>query len=190
MRLRAYALLVAAVVTFLALVCGVALAAKSYPDRVGDVQGGVVASVIVSNTRTKVTFGVRFTTASPLGVSESEGWIDVLIIGIDTPPLGKQPVPGRAWVGANFVLGTHGGMSTGVMQRVVESGQPPRQVTTFEIITRGSALTFSIPRRALGKNTDWFTFYLAAGRETTQEGPGGGVDFAPARASFRYVLTG
>lgn len=194
MRARPSALLGAAVVTILALVCEVAFAAKSYPDRVGDVQGGAgpdLASVTVSNTRTKVTFGVRFTTAPPLGLSEREGWIDMLIIGIDTPPLGRQPVPGRPWVGADFALSTHGGASTGVMQRVVGSGsQPPRQVATFEIVKRGSTLTFSIPRRALGQSTAWFTFYLAAGRETTQEGRGGGADFAPARGSFRYVLTG
>jgi hypothetical protein len=189
---RPYALLGAAVLAALSLVCGAALAAKSYPDRTGDLRGGAgpdLASVTVSNTKTKVTFGVRFTTASPLGFSESEEWIDMLIIGIDTPPLGRQPVPGRDWVGANFVLATHGGMNTGVMQRVVQNGsQPPRQVASFEIVTRGSTLTFSIPRRTLGKNTAWFAFYVAAGRETTQEGQGGGADYAPARGSFRYVL--
>jgi len=194
MSLRPYALLGAAVVAVLSLVCGVALAAKSYPDRVGDVQGGAgpdLASVSVSNTKTKVTFGVRFATTPPLGFSESEGWIDMLIIGIDTPPLGRQPVPGQDWIGANFLLATHGRMNTGSMQRVVENGsQPPRQVATFKIVARGSTLTFSIPRRALGKNTAWFTFQVAAGREMANEGQGGGADFAPARGAFRYLLTG
>jgi hypothetical protein len=63
-------------------------------------------------------------------------------------------------------------------------------VATFKIVTRGSTLTFSIPRRALGKNVAWFTLVVAAGRETMQEGQGGGADYAPARGSFRYVLTG
>ena len=183
----------AAVLAALSLVCGAALAARSYSDRIGDVQGGSapdLASVTVSNTKTKITFGVRFAATPPLGVSESEGWIDMLIIGIDTPPLGKQPVPGGDWPGANFLLATHGGMNTGVMQRAVPSGSPPfRQVATFEIVTRGSTLTFSIPRRTLGKNTASFRFLVAAGRETTQEGQGGGGDYAPARGSFRYLLT-
>jgi hypothetical protein len=77
------------------------------------------------------------------------------------------------------------------MQRVVQKGnRPPRQVATFKIVTRGSTLTFSIPRGALGKSTAWFAFYAAAGRETMQEGQGGGADYAPARGSFRYVLSG
>jgi hypothetical protein len=194
MSLRPYALLGAAVLAALSLVCGVAFAARSYSDRIGDVQGGAgpdIASVTVSNTKTKVTFGVRFATPPPFGVSESEGWIDMLIIGIDTPPLGKQPVPGQDWIAANFLLATHGGMNTGVMQRVVQNGsQPSRQVATFKIVTRGSMLTFSIPRRALGKSTAWFTFQVAAGREMANEGQGGGADFAPARGTFRYLLTG
>jgi hypothetical protein len=197
MSLRPRVLLGAAVLAVLAVlsvVCGVALAARSYSDRTGDVQGGAgpdIAKVTVSNTKTKVTFGVRFTAASPFGVSESEEWIDMLIIGIDTPPLGRQPAPGQDWRDANFVLVTHGGMTTGVMQRVVQKGtRPPRQVATFEIVTRGATLTFSIPRRALGKDTAWFAFYVAAGRETMQEGQGGGADYAPARGSFRYVLSG
>jgi hypothetical protein len=194
MSLRPYVLLGAAVLAALSVVCGVALAARSYSDRTGDVQGGAgpdIAKVTVSNTKTKVTFGVRFTGASPFGFSESEGWVDMLMIGIDTPPLGRQPVPGQAWTDANFVLATHGGMDTGVMQRVVQKGsRPPRQVATFKIVTRGSTLTLSIPRRALGKNVAWFTLVVAAGREATQEGQGGGADYAPARGSFRYVLTG
>jgi hypothetical protein len=194
MSLRPYVLLGAAVLAALSVVCGVALAARGYSDRTGDVQGGAgpdIAKVTVSNTKTKVTFGVRFTSASPFGFSESEGWVDMLILGVDTPPLGKQPVPGQAWLGANFVLVTHGGMDTGVMQRVVQEGsRPPRQLATFKIVTRGSTLTFSVPRRALGKKTAWFAFYVAAGRETMQEGQGGGADYAPARGSFRYVLSG
>jgi hypothetical protein len=193
MSLRPYALLGVAVLAALSLVCGVALAAKSYPDRTGDVQGGLgpdLVSVTVASSKTRVTFGVRFTSASPFGFSESEEWIDMLIIGIDTPPLGRQPVPGQDWRDADFVLATHGGMSTGVMQRVMQNGRrPPRQVATFKVVTRGSTLTFSIPRSALGKNAAWFAFYVAAGRETMQEGHGGGADYAPARGSFRYAVT-
>jgi hypothetical protein len=60
-----------------------------------------------------------------------------------------------------------------------------RLVTTFAIRTNGRALTFAVPRRVLG-NPAWFTFTVAAARESQSEE--GGVDFAPARGTFRYVL--
>ena len=192
MALRRYALLGVSLFAVLFVTCGVAFAAKSYPDRVGDVKGGAgpdIASMTVSHTSTKVTFVVRFAKAPPLRLSEGDGWVDMLLIGIDVPPLGLRPIPGGDWRGANFALGTHGPSQTGVMVRM---GQGPpaesRQVARFEILTSGSTLTFSIPRRALG-NPAWFTFQVAAGRETATEEQGGGADFAPARGTFRYSLT-
>jgi hypothetical protein len=176
-----------ALLAVLLLVGGVALAAKSYTDRVGDVKGGTgpdIASVKVSNTTTKVTFGVRFAKAPPLRVNRSKGWIDMLLIGVDVPPLGPRPtVPGGEWRGANFALGTHGPSKTGLLVRLGQGKS--RQVARFRIVTRGSTLTFSIPRRALGSPA-WFTFTVATARETEQEG---GLDFAPARGTFRYTLT-
>lgn len=192
--LRWYALLGASLLAVLFLVCGVALAAKSYPDRVGDVKGGPgpdIASVTVSNTKMKVTFRIRFVKAPPLRVSTREGWVDMLLIGIDVPPLGPRPsVPGGEWLGANFALGTHGPSETG---RMVQLGAgisaESRQAASFKIVTSGSTLTFAIPRRALGSPT-WFTFTVAAAREMEKVATGGGVDIAPAVGTFRYALTG
>ncbi len=194
MALRRSALLGVSLFAVLLLICGVALAAKSYPDGVGDVKGGAgpdIASVTVSNTKTDVTFGVRFAKAPPLRVSQREGWTDMLLIGIDVPPLGPPPIiPGGEWPGANFAVGTHGPSKTGLMVRLGQ-GIPveSRQVARFTIVTHGSTLTFSIPRRALG-NPAWFTFSVAAAREGKEEATGGGVDLAPARGTFRYGLTG
>jgi hypothetical protein len=192
--LRRYSLLGVCALAVLLVISGAASAAKSYPDRVGDVRGGAapdLASVTVSNTRTRVTFRVRFAKAPPLRVSTREGWIDMLLIGIDVPPLGPPPAsPGGEWHGANFGLGTHGPAKTGLL---VKLGEDPasgsRRVASFEIVTSGSALTFSIPRRALGSPA-WFTFMVAAAREGEQEATGGGVDIAPDRGTFRYALTG
>ena len=60
-------------------------------------------------------------------------------------------------------------------------------MATFKIVTRGSTVTFSITRRALG-SPPWFTFSVAAAREG-QESTGGGIDLAPARGTFRYALS-
>jgi hypothetical protein len=194
MSLRRYGLFGASLVAVLLLVCGAALAAKtakSYPDRVGDVKGGPgpdIASVMLSNTTTKVTFRIRFAKAPPLRVNERKGWIDMLLVGVDVPPLGPRPiVPGGEWRGANFAMGAHGPSKTGLLVRLGKGVS--RQVARFKIVTSGSTLTFSIPRRALGSPA-WFIFTVAAAREMNDESTGGGVDIAPARGTFRYTLTG
>ena len=168
-------------------------AANRYPDRVGDVKGGAgpdVASVKVSNTATKVTFRVRFAREPPLGVSTSKGWVDMLLIGVDIPPLGPRPLsPGGPWPGANFAFGTHGPSKTGLIVRLGAGiPQESRQVAKFKIITTGSTLVFSIPRRPLGEAA-CFRFTVAAAREV-QNGSGGGLDLAPANGTFRYAFTG
>jgi hypothetical protein len=176
------------------LICGIAFAAHSYPDRMGDVKGGRgpdIASIAVSNTKTVVTFRVHFATAPPLRLSTHEGWADMLLIGVDVPPLGPRPsIPGGPWLGANFALGTHGPSKTGQMVRLGE-GIPARLrvVASFRIVTSGSTLTFSVPRSALGSPA-WFTFAAAAAREMNKEAAGGGVDVAPNRGTFRYALIG
>lgn len=173
------------------LVCGVAFGAHSYSDRIGDVKGGRgpdITSIAVSNTKTAVTFRVRFASAPPLRLSTHDGWVDMLLIGVDVPPLGPRPsIPGGPWLGANFFLGTHGPSKTGVMVRLGQGEN--RRAASFKIVTVGSTLTFSVPRRALGSPA-WFTFTVAAAREMAKEATGGGVDVAPNRGTLRYALIG
>jgi len=191
MDLRRWSLLGVSLAAVLVLGCGVAFAAQTYPDRTGDVKGGRgadITSIAVSNTRTAVTFRVRFAKAPPLRLSTREGWVDMLLIGVDVPPLGLPPaIPGGEWRGANFYLGTHGPSKTGLMVRLAQGES--RRLADFKIVTVGSTLTFSIPRRALG-NPAFFTFTVAAAREMAKDATGGGVDIAPARGTFRYALTG
>ena len=175
----------------LALVAGAAaaLAASSYPDPVGDVKGGAgsdIAAVSVSHTARTVTFRVRFAKAPPLGASARQRWVDMLLIGIDVPPLGEAPrAPGGEWPGVNFALGTHGPSRVGQLVELARNRST--QVTTFAIDASGRTLRFSIPRRALG-NPSWFVFSLATALEGTREVEGG-VDVVPDRGTYRYQLT-
>ncbi len=175
------------------LISGVAFAAAGYPDRVGDVKRGTgpdIASVMVSNTTTTITFRVRFADAPPLRISQREGWVDMLLISVDVPPLGPRPtIPGGDWRGANFALGTHGPSQTGLMVRLGQDIPAGSRIPArFKIVTSGSTLTFSIPRRALGSPA-WFAFTVAAAREMPNDQQGGGIDFAPPGGNFRYTLT-
>ena len=173
---------------------GAAVAATRYPDRVGDLKGGAgpdIVAVTLSHTRTAVAFRVLFAEAPPLRVSTHERWVDMLLIGIDVPPLGRRPVaPGGEWPGANFALGVHGPSRTGQLVRLGKGiPEASRLVARLTIVTRGPALSFSIPRRAIG-SPRWFTFVVASARETEREAAGGGFDVAPERGTFRYVLAG
>jgi hypothetical protein len=172
---------------------GTALAAKTYPDSTGDVKqarGPDIVSVRVSSTTTKVTFAFRFAKAPPLRVSTRGRWVDMLLLGIDVPPLGPLPVsPGGEWRGAELALGTHGPSATGRLVRLAKTpGGRSRELTRFPIVSRDATLTFSIPRSVFGK-ASWFTFTAAAARESAEEGGGGGFDVVPARGTLRYAMS-
>ena len=109
MSVRAGVLVSGTAMLALLLLCGAALAARIYSDPAGDATlGPDVRSVTVSNTSTDVTFRIRFATAPALRVSQRGRWIDMLLIGIDVPPLGPRPIPDGDWLGANFAAGFHG----------------------------------------------------------------------------------
>lgn len=185
--LRPKLVLGAAAVAVVVAACGGASWPANLADPVGDVEHGPdLASVRVSNTDSEVTFAVRFATERPLRVDEAEGWVDMLLIGIDVPPLGPEPVaPGGEWRGADFAFGAHGPSTDGMLVRLGR-----RQATRLGIRTSGSTLTLSVPRRALG-DPDWFTFSVAAARESNDEaGDGGGIDVAPDQGTLRYTLAG
>jgi hypothetical protein len=79
-------------------ICGVALAAKTFADPVGEVKGRAgpdLTSVTLSNSASTLTFHVRFASAPPLRQSTRGKWVEMLLIGIDVPP---RPGPGhRRW---------------------------------------------------------------------------------------------
>lgn len=187
MALRPQFMLGAAVLAVLVAACGGSSWPANFADPVGDVDRGPdLTSVRVSNTDSEITFAVRFATEPPLRFDEAEGRVDMLLIGIDVPPLGPEPVaPGGEWPGVDFALGAHGPSTDGMLVR-----RGVRKATRFAIRTSGSTLTFSVPRSALG-DPEWFTFSAAAARESNDEaGDGGGFDVVPGQGTLRYTLTG
>jgi hypothetical protein len=166
--------------------------AKNYTDRAGDVVGGSgpdIVSIGVSNTNDSISFRLRFASAPPLRASTDQTWVDMLLIGIDVPPVGPPPMtPGGEWPGANFALGTHGPSNDAQLVRLGNGiTRDSRLLASPEIVTRGATVILTVPRRVLG-GPSWFTFSVATARETGTTS-GGGVDIAPARGTFRYSLT-
>ena len=182
--------LTSVMVALLAGTCWAGLAAKTFADPTGDVKDGAgpdVASVTLSHTASMLTFHVRFASAPPLRLSAREKWVDMLLIGIDVPPLGPPPVTaGGEWRGADFALGTHGPSRTGQLVRL--GRKPSGKPTRFQIVTGRRTLSFSIPRRAIG-SPRWFTFNVAAAREGESQAFEGGFDVAPERGTFLYRLS-
>lgn len=185
MTVRVWAL-VGLILLALAVVVSVSAgtAVKTYPDATGDVTGAEgpdIASVVVSHNAKRVTFTVRFAGAPPLGASvadETEKWVDMLLVGINVPPIGSAP----AWKGVDYYFGVHGNDTSVAL--FAKNGV--RTFTQLPVVARGANLTVSVPRAKLGK-PKWFGFTVAAGREADVEAQGS-ADSAPARGLFRYVL--
>ena len=175
----------------------------TFRDPVGDVAGGAgpdLVSVTVSNTPADVTFGIRFAEAPPLRVSPSDGWIDMVLVGIDVPPYGPPPTL-TGWMGVDYVAGLHGAQRDVRFRRMRVSAdgdeQPgataggaaaaPGRVARLGATVDGATLRFAIPRRLLGDPPS-FAFDVATGREG---GPvAGGSDSAPSSGTFHYEIAG
>jgi hypothetical protein len=162
---------------------GAGPAPKTYRDATGDVRGAAgpdVAAVFVSHDARRITFTVRFAQAPPLGSSAS--WVDMLLVGVDVPPLGPAPAL-RGWRGVDYVFGVHGNEPRVALFKRMDA----RTVSRLPALLRGASLTVRVPRAKLGSPT-WFAFTLAAGREADVDAEGS-ADIAPAKGVFRYVVT-
>jgi hypothetical protein len=176
----------------------------TFRDPVGDVSGGAgpdLVSVTIGHTPADVTFGIRFAEAPPLRASTSEGWIDMVLVGIDVPPYGPPPGPIGGWTGVDYVAGLHGaqreirfqameGSTEGADQPTgTASAEPdaPERVVRLDATVDGATLRFAIPRRLLGDPAS-FAFTVAAGREG--ETGGGGSDSAPDLGALHYEIAG
>lgn len=174
---------------------GASAGGRTYRDVAGDVPAGQpdLTQVRVSNDDRTVHLAVRFATAPPLSANLRAGWTDMLLMGIDVPPIGPPPVPGGDWVGVDYALGMHG-----VDDRAVFRAMQPRfgsdggtdmspGVRALRSQVRGREITIELPRAMIG-DPGYFHFTVAAAREGAGEGVGGTGDIIPATGTARYRL--
>lgn len=147
--------------------------------------GPDIRTVSVSHDTTSVRFRVRFASAPPLAVDAAAGWADVLLVGIDVPPIGPAPRPNE-WRGVNYVMGMHGGQSE---MRFRTMGGAGPQLTRLPVQVTGPVIAFSVKRAMLG-NPDRFVFNVATGREGRSGADTGGGDLVPGAGTHAYVLSG
>jgi hypothetical protein len=195
--MRAAVLVCTALATLVAAGCGSGgTTERSLDDPPGDVPAGTspdIVAVAVERDDETITFRVRFADAPPLDVSEEDGWIDMLLIGIDVPPLGSPPVaPGGEWSGADFFLGTHGPFEDGMLVRTAAGKIPPVELmrTDIPLVTDGATLSLLVPRSALG-DPETFSISVAAAREWNEAGDepaGAKPDIAPDTGTWTVDL--
>lgn len=156
--------------------CGGGDVERSLDDPAGDVAAALgpdVVGVSVERDDEAVTFRVRFAAAPPLAVSEEHGWIDMLLIGIDVPPVGPAPeAPGGEWRGLDYALGAHGPSRGGMLVRLTSraaDGEAPSEKRDVPIEVDGAALSLSVASGALG-DADTFALSIAAAREWNEAG--------------------
>lgn len=161
-------------------------------EDVAAAMGPDVVGVAVERDADTITFRVRFAADPPLGLDQGDGWVDMLLIGIDVPPPGAPPVaPGGEWPGADFALGTHGPSSRGILVRLTAEGAPAMNAE-IPIETEGTTLSLRVPRRELGDPAR-FAVSVAAGREWNEAGdepPGAQPDVAPDTGTWAVDFGG
>jgi hypothetical protein len=159
----------------------VAFASDTFTDSRGDSTGGPdITSVTLSHTDSTVTIAVEFASAPPLAFSESDGYTDMLLVGIHTDDdLSRTDV--------EFWTGLHGIDLTDAM--VVQGGGPgSERLGTAAVNVSGSTVALEVERGLLG-DPDEISVSVAAGREYVAEGAtAGGGDEAPATGPHTYVL--
>lgn len=167
-----------------------AMVARTYRDPVADVTPGQpdLTAVRISGDARTIRFAFRFASAPPLGTSAAEGWTDMLLMGIDVPPIGAPPTP-SGWVSLDYALGMHGvddravfrAMQPGLGTDAGPGGAPGLRALRSRV--NGREIRIELPRALIGEPA-YFTFQAATGREGRDESGEG--DSIPDRGTLRY----
>jgi hypothetical protein len=159
--------------------------AGAHRDAFGDVTPGEpdLTALRITNDARAVRMAFTFAGAPPLATNLSAGWTDMLLMGIDVPPIGSKPTP-NGWMGVDYALGMHGVDDRAVFR---DMHQTKRQMTTLRSHVSGRTITIDLPRTLIG-DPAYFDFNVSVGREGgDQEGSG---DSIPATGTLRYRMTG
>jgi hypothetical protein len=158
-------------------------------DAAGDVAaaaGPDIVAVTVERDDETIVFQGRFAEEPPLKISAEDGWIDMILIGTDVPPIGPSPAtPGGEWPGLDYALGTHGPSATGMLVRLTAAAEGDAATSErredIAIETDGTTLSFPVPRDELGDPAT-LAISIAAARESNDpaaEPEGAEPDVAP-----------
>ncbi len=165
--------------------------ARTYRGTEGNVPAGTpdLTAVRISDDFTTVHLVFRFGSAPPLRTSTSGGWTDMLLMGIDVPPIGPGPTP-SGWTGLDYALGMHGVDDRAVFRAMspVPGVDAPPQRETLRSTVSGREIRIDLPRRLIG-NPTYFAFNVAVGREGGAETSSAGGDSIPATGTARYTLS-
>lgn len=161
-----------------------ATGARTYRDPFGDVTPGQpdLTAVRIANDAHTIRLAFRFANAPPLGSNARQGWTDMLLMGIDVPPIGSPPTP-NGWTGLDYALGMHGVAPEAVFRDMHVEG---RQMTVLPSrISRGS-IVIDLDRSRIG-DPPYFDFNVAVAREGASEPATG--DSIPTTGTLRYRLS-
>ena len=166
---------------------------RTYADPRGDVTPGQpdLTAMRISSDASTIRLMFRFAGAPPLSTNTTEGWTDMLLFGIDVPPIGSAPTP-NGWAGLDYALGMHGvdnravfrAMQPGFGEEGGVGGAPGMRTLTSRV--SGREIHVDLPRELIG-DPSYFAFQAAAGREGTDESGTG--DLVPGTGTLRYPLT-
>lgn len=149
-----------------------------------------LTALTIASDATTVRLRFTFRSAPPLSAGAGGGWTDMLLMGIDVPPIGPTPTPG-GWTGLDYALGMHG-----VDDRAVFRAMQPRfgerggvggapGLRTLGSRVSGREIHIDLPRALIG-NPAYFDFQAAVGREGSDESGEG--DLLPDTGTARYRL--
>ena len=166
---------------------------RTYRDPEGDVTPGGpdITAIRIATDVSTIHLVVRFASAPPLSSKAKQGWTDMLLFGIDVPPIGSAPTP-NGWAGLDYALGMHGvdnravfrAMQPGFGEDGGVGGAPGVRTLTSRV--SGREIRVALPRELIGDPT-YFAFQAAAGREGADESGTG--DLMPGTGTLRYPLT-
>ena len=169
-------------------------AAVTYRDARGDVTPGQpdITGIRIAGDERMLRIVVRFASAPPLSASAAGGWTDMLLMGIDVPPIGSPPTP-SGWAGLDYALGMHGvddravfrAMQPGFGLDGATGGTPALRTLRSQV--SGREIRVEVPRALLGAPA-YFEFQAAAGREGGDESATG--DLVPDTGTLRYPIAG
>ena len=164
---------------------------RTYRDAEGDVAAGLpdLTAVTIASDATTVSMRFTFRSAPPLRTDAAAGWTDMLLVGLDVPPIGPGPQAGGGdWVGVDYAFGVHAIERQARLRSMGGGlgGAAPGPPTALPTRWSGRSISIDLTRALIG-DPPYFDFVAAVGREGSNESGEG--DALPTTGTLRYRLS-